>query len=292
MIAAGLLQPFCVAFPVAFHQSRQRRLHLKIPGRPTNIASEAAPGTQPRIEQAPCRRTLPVTGSLTIPRRADLDAVRAFAMLLGIALHAALSFATIPWIVQDSRQNEWFTLFVEAVHGFRMPLFFLVSGFFTAMVWRRRGLGALLKQRAMRILLPLVLGGLTVIPATNAVCFWAILSAINPPQSPSDDGTLIAAVKKVTWPRSGSVWTMARTRALPMRVRGDPTGLGRHAGGHRGCPASDRPRGRRERQKQGRVNGPARRGLPGPSCVAELLIRKGADHRGPKHPERDAPERH
>ncbi len=140
--------------------------------------------------------TLPVARSLTIPRRGDLDAVRAFAMLLGIALHAALSFSTIPWIVQDSRQNEWFKLFFEAVHGFRMPLFFLVSGFFSAMLWRRRGLRSLLKQRAMRILLPLVLGALTVIPATNGVSFWAMISAIKPPQSPSDDGTLIAAVKK------------------------------------------------------------------------------------------------
>jgi hypothetical protein len=69
-------------------------------------------------------------------------------MLLGIALHAGLSFATVPWIVQDSRQEEWFTLFFEAVHGFRMPLFFLVSGFFTAMLWRRRGVRSLLKQRA------------------------------------------------------------------------------------------------------------------------------------------------
>jgi len=140
--------------------------------------------------------TLPVAGSLTIPRRADLDAVRAFAMLLGIALHAGLSFATIPWIVQDSRQNEWFSLVFEAIHGFRMPLFFLVSGFFTAMLWRKRGVRALLKQRAMRILLPLVLGGLTVIPATNLVSYWAMISAIKTPRSPSDDGTLIAAVKK------------------------------------------------------------------------------------------------
>jgi surface polysaccharide O-acyltransferase-like enzyme len=125
-----------------------------------------------------------------------LDAVRAFAMLLGIALHAALSFATIPWIVQDSHQNELFALFVSAVHGFRMPLFFLVSGFFTAMLWRKRGVRSLLKQRAMRILLPLVLGALTIIPATQAVSVWAIMSAINRPQSAADDGTLIAAVKK------------------------------------------------------------------------------------------------
>ena len=135
-------------------------------------------------------------GSLSIPRRADLDAVRAFAMLLGIALHAALSFSTIPWIVQDSRRSGGFTFFFEAVHGFRMPLFFLVSGFFTAMLWRRRGLRSLLKQRATRILLPLLLGGLTIIPATHVVSLWAIMTAIHGTQSSADDGTLIAVVKK------------------------------------------------------------------------------------------------
>jgi peptidoglycan/LPS O-acetylase OafA/YrhL len=136
------------------------------------------------------------TLSLSIPRRHDLDAVRAFAMLLGIALHAGLSFATFPWIVQDSRQNEAFTRFFQAIHGFRMPLFFLVSGFFTAMLWRLRGLRSLLKQRALRILLPLVLGGLTIIPAVNIVSYWAIMTTINRPQSQTDDGTLVAAVKK------------------------------------------------------------------------------------------------
>ena len=75
-------------------------------------------------------------------RRHDLDALRAFAMLLGIALHASLSFSTIPWVVHDSRQSELYSTFMLAVHGFRMPLFFLVSGFFTAMLcagegWRR-----------------------------------------------------------------------------------------------------------------------------------------------------------
>src|SRR5262249_11670835 len=109
---------------------------------------------------------------------------------------AGLSFSTIPWIVQDSRQNEGFTLFFEAVHAFRMPLFFLVSGFFTAMLWRKRGIRSLLKQRAMRILLPLALGAVTIIPATIAVSYWAVTSAINQPQSTSDDGSLTAAVKK------------------------------------------------------------------------------------------------
>ena len=52
------------------------------------------------------------------------------------------------------------------IHGFRMPLFFLLSGFFTAMLWKRRGLGGLLIHRVKRILLPLTVGMFTIIPLT------------------------------------------------------------------------------------------------------------------------------
>jgi peptidoglycan/LPS O-acetylase OafA/YrhL len=42
------------------------------------------------------------------PRRHDLDALRAVAMLLGIVLHAALAFAPLEWIVKDSQQHAGF----------------------------------------------------------------------------------------------------------------------------------------------------------------------------------------
>ena len=80
------------------------------------------------------------------------------------------------------------------IHGFRMPLFFLVSGFFTAMLWRRRGLVALLKQRAKRILLPCLLGLVTVVPVTSIVSAWAIFSTMKLPRS--DDGTLAGAARR------------------------------------------------------------------------------------------------
>ena len=38
-----------------------------------------------------------------------------------------------------------------------MQLFFLISGFFTAMLWRKQGLRNLLKHRAKRILVPLII---------------------------------------------------------------------------------------------------------------------------------------
>ena len=74
-------------------------------------------------------------------------------MLLGIGLHASLAFFPSFWPVQDRNASDGggFDWFLHAVHGFRMPVFFLLSGFFTAMLWRRRGTVALVIHRARRI---------------------------------------------------------------------------------------------------------------------------------------------
>jgi peptidoglycan/LPS O-acetylase OafA/YrhL len=107
--------------------------------------------------------------STQFQRRHYLDAVRAFAMLSGIAFHAALSFTGRYWFVQDLKPNVAFAWFCAALHGFRMPLFMLVSGYFTMMLWRQRGLKALLRQRCIRVLIPCLIGLVTVIPAMH----WA-----------------------------------------------------------------------------------------------------------------------
>ncbi|PAY17370.1 glucan biosynthesis protein [Rhodopirellula sp. SM50] len=114
----------------------------------------------------------------TIERRHDLDALRAIAMLLGIVLHAALSFSPIPWTVKDSQTSEFYSVLFAVLHGFRMPLFFMLSGFFTAMLWRKRGLGGLIKQRLKRIALPLLLGCLTIVPS-----MWAVSAFVSRPSS-------------------------------------------------------------------------------------------------------------
>ena len=132
----------------------------------------------------------------TDSRRHDLDALRATAMLLGVGLHCGRSFAPLPYLVQDSQQHEGFIWFFAAIHGFRMPLFFLLSGFFTAMLWRRRGLRALVQHRYRRIFLPLVLSCLTILPAvvvSSRAARWASNRTPSATQSadhpePSDDG--------------------------------------------------------------------------------------------------------
>lgn len=127
---------------------------------------------------------------LPFDRRHDLDALRAIAMLLGIVLHAALSFAPIPWTVQDSQQSSFYYVMFACIHGFRMPLFFMLSGFFTAMLWRKRGLASLIKHRFKRIFLPLVIGCLTIVPA-----MWVVSYIVSRPSPGSSESSpLFAAV--------------------------------------------------------------------------------------------------
>ncbi len=159
------------------------------------------PGAIPKPSPPPAAAVQPSDSE----RRHDLDALRAGAMLLGIGLHAALSFAPLAWIVQDSRQDDVFGLFFAAVHGFRMPLFFLLSGFFTAMLWRKRGLKALLRHRFQRVALPLLLGLVTIIPVTFVVSGFAIHSG-------SKRNAVVATLNGA--PERGDLWTAAAQGAV------------------------------------------------------------------------------
>jgi len=116
-------------------------------------------------------------------RRTDLDALRGVAMILGIIWHALLSFIPTPWPVQDTRQNGIFFIPFAAIHMFRMPLFFLISGFFTMFILKRHGLEGMIRQRVQRILLPLLLALLTIVPVDNLLKREAVMAPMggNPP---------------------------------------------------------------------------------------------------------------
>lgn len=57
-----------------------------------------------------------------------------------------------------------------------MPLFFLISGFFTAMLWQKRGLRALVVHRLKRIALPLLLCMVTIIPLQWAAIIGSVMT--------------------------------------------------------------------------------------------------------------------
>lgn len=116
-------------------------------------------------------------------------------------------------MVQDRAQETWPFIFQAWVHGFRMQLFMLVSGFFTAMLWRRKGLKELVRHRLKRVLVPCLLGLVTVVPAVIGASILA--DRTRPPQA--------AAVWKVE-SATNHVWAairLADAEALAVHLR-DP----------------------------------------------------------------------
>ena len=108
------------------------------------------------------------------PRYHALDALRAYAMFLGVVLHASMAYIpNVPWGSNDPAAADWVGLILLGIHGFRMQLFFVISGFFTLMLLQRRGVQNIIKHRFLRILIPCVLGVITVLPAQHAVEAWA-----------------------------------------------------------------------------------------------------------------------
>jgi glucan biosynthesis protein C len=78
-------------------------------------------------------------------------------MVLGIVLHtcAALSPSQY-WIVTYKASASWADAINMGIHYFRMPLFFIISGFFTIYVFTKKGLWQSISGRVQRILIPLI----------------------------------------------------------------------------------------------------------------------------------------
>lgn len=113
-----------------------------------------------------------------------LDATRGLALMLGVALHASMSFF-LPVPALDSSSSAALGVGFYLIHSFRMSLFFLLAGFFGRMLWQRRGPRGFLRDRARRILLPMTAGWLLLAPLTIAIVIWG-LSRSFPDGAPAD----------------------------------------------------------------------------------------------------------
>jgi ABC-type multidrug transport system ATPase subunit/surface polysaccharide O-acyltransferase-like enzyme len=105
-----------------------------------------------------------------------LDAVRGFALLLGVAFHAALSF--MPnwppglWAATDNSPSAALSDAAFVTHIFRMSLFFFIAGFFARVMHNKLGTGGFWSNRAKRIVVPLVIGWMILFPAIAFVWTW------------------------------------------------------------------------------------------------------------------------
>ncbi len=112
-----------------------------------------------------------------------MDNLRALAMLAGVVFHAALAYSPLlnqVWLPADAENS----LAIDAVawfsHLFRMPLFFLIAGFFACYLVAKRGAGGFLGNRALRILVPLVIFLPLVWLSIGVGVQWALENVDNP----------------------------------------------------------------------------------------------------------------
>ena len=104
-----------------------------------------------------------------------LDAVRAIALLLGIVVHASMSWlpgAQYFWVTSDTSPSDFAGLVFYVPHMFRMLLFFLLAGFFARMACERLGTWQFVHDRFNRIGVPLLAGWFPVLMAILAVGAW------------------------------------------------------------------------------------------------------------------------
>ena len=89
----------------------------------------------------------------------SLDSLRAIMMMLGLVLNSALTYNVTyhgdAWSLKDPETTHIFSdSLVFLIHSFRMPIFFLVAGFFGAMLFYERGRLRMIKNRISRIVFP------------------------------------------------------------------------------------------------------------------------------------------
>ena len=117
-------------------------------------------------ETLPNGDVVPLSPSLDPGRYHALDRVRALAMLLGVVYHTLIfrMFAgggPPPMMMGPGAPFDASKWLGDWLHSFRMPLFFLIAGFFARMMLGKYGTRAFLAKRYARIGLPLLIGMFT-----------------------------------------------------------------------------------------------------------------------------------
>ena len=97
-----------------------------------------------------------------------IDALRAIAMFLGVVLHATVAYQANPiregWPVDQNAEHIYFDYLYLYIHSFRMPLFFLIAGFFCKLLYDKVGVVEFTKRRITRIVVPFLFGIILILP--------------------------------------------------------------------------------------------------------------------------------
>ena len=106
----------------------------------------------------------------TQQREYFFDSIRAYLMLLGVPFHVSLIYSSQAWSVNSLASSEWLTLLNDFIHAFRMQVFFVISGYFSYMLFLKYASTHWLKVRLERVGIPM----LAAIPLLTVPQFFMI----------------------------------------------------------------------------------------------------------------------
>lgn len=121
-------------------------------------------------------------------------------MMLGLVLHSALTYNVInhgeAWTLKDPESTSLVTdSVVFLIHFFRMPIFFLVAGFFGSMLFYERTPFRMIKNRISRIAYPFIVFLLVLWPTiifTFGYTEWVFSESNNPFEKASESLSTIS----------------------------------------------------------------------------------------------------
>lgn len=91
-----------------------------------------------------------------------MDAMRSVLMMLGIFIHSSQVYSpSQSWLVFSDTTHPIFSYVIAFIHSFRMPAFFIISGFFCLMMLQRQSIKTFISSKLQRILVPLLVTILT-----------------------------------------------------------------------------------------------------------------------------------
>ena len=104
-----------------------------------------------------------------------LDILRSLALILGLFFHASIPFTEIPiplWIIYYESKSWVYDTILMGTHSFRMPLFFLLAGFFSALLYRKLSTKNYLIGRTKKIVFPFIASMIVLTPLMIIQYIW------------------------------------------------------------------------------------------------------------------------
>ncbi len=106
--------------------------------------------------------SLPKNSAVT--RRFDSDWIRVITMLMLLLFHSGRLFNLTPWHLKNAQISIGIEVYVHLFDYWGMPMFFLVAGAAAWFSLAVRKPGQFVQERLLRILIPLILGIIIVVP--------------------------------------------------------------------------------------------------------------------------------